>query len=296
MHRTSDGHLYARHTGDVSFETEGLTRKRVRDAASSHSDTGVTVSAKPRKSNDRKASKHSRHNDGGQVPTSLLIPANDDGTRKTPSLKAMTPGQRPYIRALQDAEMDVVIATGPAGTGKTYPAVVHAIKALQAGDIKKVIITRPMVASGGEELGVLPGGIIEKVAPWCIPVLDIFKEFYSVYQVEQMLKREEIEIAPLAIMRGRTLKNAVVIGDEMQNTTIGQMKMFLTRLGEGSRMIVTGDTEQFDEEQLRKATQTPRDEELVSGLNYLIDQIERQGCPDHWHLTEMDIRDVVRHR
>lgn len=229
------------------------------------------------------------------MPAHLKVPANDDGTQKTPFLKAQTPGQRPYIRDLKDDTKDIVIATGPAGTGKTYPAVLYAIQALQAGTVKKVIITRPMVASGGEELGILPGGIIEKVAPWCIPVLDIFKEFYSVYQVEQMLQRETIEIAPLAIMRGRTLKNAIIIGDEMQNTTIGQMKMFLTRIGEGSRMIVTGDTDQFDEEQLRKATQTPRDEEMVSGLHYLVDRLEGQ-IPDNFGLTEMTIRDVVRHK
>lgn len=230
------------------------------------------------------------------VPSHLKQPANDDGTHKTPFLKAQTPGQRPYIRDLKDPTKDIVIATGPAGTGKTYPAVLYAIQQLQGGHVKKVVITRPMVASGGEELGVLPGGIIEKVAPWCIPVLDIFKEFYSVYQVEQMLQREQIEIAPLAIMRGRTLKNAIVIGDEMQNTTIGQMKMFLTRIGEGSRMIVTGDIEQFDEEQLRKATMTDRDEPMVSGLHYLIDLIDEKGLPDDWSLTEMTIRDVVRHK
>ncbi|ARK07401.1 PhoH-like protein [Sphingobium phage Lacusarx] len=283
MHRASDGSIFSRSTGDVSY----------RDVAPLSQDTGAIV---PRKSNDRKAPKNAHRNSNTPIPAELMVPANDDGTPKAVTIKHLTPGQRPYIRALQDEEKDVVIATGPAGAGKTYPAVQTAIKGLREGRYKKVIITRPMVASGGEELGVLPGGIIEKVAPWCIPVLDVFKEYYSVYQVEQMLKREEIEIAPLAIMRGRTLKNAFVIGDEMQNTTIGQMKMFVTRLGENSRMVITGDTEQFDEEQLRKATGTPSHEEMVSGLHHLIGLLDAEGVPPEWSLTQMTLRDVVRHR
>ena len=230
------------------------------------------------------------------TPAKLKVPANDDGTPKTPNLRAQTPGQRPYIRDLRDPSKDIVIATGPAGTGKTYPAVLHAIQQLQAGEIRKIVVTRPMVASGGEELGALPGGIIEKVGPWCVPVLDVFKEFYSVYQVEQMLQREVIELVPLAIMRGRTLKNAIIIGDEMQNSTPGQMKMFLTRIGDNSRMILTGDVEQFDEEQLRRISNTPRGEPVVSGLVDLLDRLEWDGVPDNFGLTGMTERDVVRHK
>lgn len=262
---------------------------------------GTSVASASHRKNRTKDDQRQRPVRAGKIdlPASYTQPANDTLTKSTHReviLKAQTRGQRPYILALQDDTKDVVIATGPAGTGKTYPAVLKAIKLLQAGDITKVIITRPMVASGGEELGILPGGIIEKVGPWCIPILDIFKEFYSTYQVEQMLKSEVVEVAPLAIMRGRTLKKAFVIGDEMQNTTIGQMKMFVTRLGEGSRMVITGDTEQFDEEQLRKATGIERHEELVSGLADLVDRITDRGLPDDWSLTQMDIRDVVRHK
>lgn len=166
--------------------------------------------------------------------------------KPTPVLKAQTPGQKGYIRKLTQNHHDILLAIGPAGTGKTYSAVLDAIIKYRRGDCTKIIITRPMVGAGGEELGTLPGGVTEKVAPWCIPILDVFKEFYTTYEVEQMLNREEIEIAPLAIMRGRTLKNAIVIVDEAQNCTIEQMKMIMTRIGSGTHMVITGDIEQHD--------------------------------------------------
>lgn len=166
--------------------------------------------------------------------------------KPAPVLKAQTPGQKAYIRKLTQNHHDILFAVGPAGTGKTYAAVLDAIIKFRKGECTKIIITRPMVGAGGEDLGTLPGGVQEKVAPWCIPILDIFKEFYSKYEVDQMLDREEIEIAPLAIMRGRTLKNATVIADEAQNMTPEQMKMLMTRIGSGSRMIITGDIEQHD--------------------------------------------------
>lgn len=174
------------------------------------------------------------------------VAASRQPPKPVPVLKAQTPGQKGYIRKLTQNHHDILFAVGPAGTGKTYAAVLDAIIKFRRGDCTKIIITRPMVGAGGEELGTLPGGVMEKVAPWCIPLLDIFKEFYTKYEVEQMLDREEIEIAPLAIMRGRTLKNAIVIADEAQNCTIEQMKMLMTRIGSGSRMVITGDIEQHD--------------------------------------------------
>lgn len=183
--------------------------------------------------------------DASQLPASLL------GTSKNipkpePILKAQTPGQKGYIRKLTQNHHDILIATGPAGTGKTYAAVVDAIIKFRRGDTNKIVITRPMVGSSGEELGTLPGGINEKVAPWCIPLLDIFKEFYTKYDVERMLDTGEIEIAPLAIMRGRTFKHAIVIADEAQNCTVEQMKMLMTRIGDGTNLVITGDVEQHD--------------------------------------------------
>ena len=174
------------------------------------------------------------------------VAASRQPPKPTPVLKAQTPGQKGYIRKLTQNHHDILFAVGPAGTGKTYAAVLDAIIKFRKGECTKIIITRPMVGAGGEELGILPGGVTEKVAPWCIPLLDIFKEFYTKYEVEQMLDREEIEIAPLAIMRGRTLKNAIVIADEAQNCTIEQMKMLMTRIGSGSYMVITGDIEQHD--------------------------------------------------
>jgi phosphate starvation-inducible protein PhoH len=189
--------------------------------------------------------------DAATLPASLMgSSAKGRGpaaaAKPEPILKAQTPGQKGYIRKLTQNHHDILFVTGPAGTGKTYAAVLDAIIKFRRGDCTKIILTRPMVGAGGEELGILPGGITEKVAPWCIPLLDIFKEFYSKYEVEQMIDREDIEIAPLALMRGRTLKNAIVIADEAQNCTVEQMKMLMTRIGSGSYMVITGDVEQHD--------------------------------------------------
>lgn len=153
--------------------------------------------------------------------------------------------QEAYIEALNDAGKSIVFAMGPAGTGKTMLATQFAIQQMQDGLIRKIIITRPAV-SVDEQHGFLPGSLIDKLAPWVVPIMDVFKEVYPVKTVEKMLAEEVIEIAPLAYMRGRTMKNAIVIADEMQNATPAQMKMLLTRIGENSRMIVTGDLRQHD--------------------------------------------------
>lgn len=153
--------------------------------------------------------------------------------------------QEEYIETLLDESKYVVFAMGPAGCGKTLLATQFAIQALQSGDFTKVIITRPAV-SVDEQHGFLPGDLTAKMAPWVLPIMDVFKEHFSPAQVEKMLVDEVIEIAPLAYMRGRTFKNAIILFDEAQNATPNQMKMVLTRLGENSRMIVTGDLKQHD--------------------------------------------------
>lgn len=170
---------------------------------------------------------------------------NEDSRRKKVQLLPRNLAQEDYIDLLEDASKSIVFATGPAGTGKTLLATLFAIKQLQAGAIKKIILTRPAV-SVDEQHGFLPGTLLEKMAPWVIPITDVFKEHYSVAHLEKMLADEVVEVAPLAYMRGRTLKNAIVIFDEAQNATPSQMKMVLTRLGENSRMIVTGDMAQHD--------------------------------------------------
>lgn len=153
--------------------------------------------------------------------------------------------QETYVEALLDDGKSIVFAMGPAGCGKTLLATQYAIRGLQNGEFDKIIITRPAV-SVDEQHGFLPGGIVEKLSPWVAPILDVFKEHYHPKMVEKMLVDETILIAPLAYMRGRTFKNAIILADEMQNATPNQMKMVLTRIGEGSKMVVTGDLKQHD--------------------------------------------------
>jgi phosphate starvation-inducible PhoH-like protein len=162
--------------------------------------------------------------------------------RKRP-VRARTPGQDAYVRALR--RNTLVFGVGPAGTGKTWLAVAHAIALFERKEVDRIILSRPAVEAG-ERLGFLPGDMREKVDPYLRPIYDALFDLMDARIVERALQTGEIEIAPLAFMRGRTLANAVVILDEAQNTTSMQMKMFLTRLGENSRMIVTGDPSQVD--------------------------------------------------
>jgi len=163
-------------------------------------------------------------------------------TRKK-TIIARTPTQDAYMRALERSEM--VFGVGPAGTGKTYLAVAHAAQLLERGAVEKIILSRPAVEAG-ERLGFLPGDMKEKVDPYLRPLYDALYDMMPGDKVERAITAGVIEIAPLAFMRGRTLANAAVILDEAQNTTSMQMKMFLTRLGENSRMIITGDPSQID--------------------------------------------------
>jgi phosphate starvation-inducible PhoH-like protein len=171
-------------------------------------------------------------------------PAFDEvRTRKRGPVRARTAAQDTYLRALKTHEL--VFAEGPAGTGKTWLAVGHAISLLERGAVERLILSRPAVEAG-ERLGFLPGDMREKIDPYLRPVYDALHDFMDARMVERGLQTGMIEIAPLAFMRGRTLTNAVVLLDEAQNTTSMQMKMFLTRLGEGSRMIINGDPSQTD--------------------------------------------------
>ncbi len=162
---------------------------------------------------------------------------------KGKSIRIKTLGQRHYIHAIRNS--DLVFGIGPAGTGKTYLAVVMAVTALKNGQVKKIILTRPAVEAG-ESLGFLPGDLKEKVDPYLRPLYDALHDVLGLEHTVRMIERGTIEIAPLAYMRGRTLDDAFVILDEAQNTTTAQMKMFLTRLGFGSKMVITGDVTQVD--------------------------------------------------
>lgn len=153
--------------------------------------------------------------------------------------------QETYLELLKNPKKFIVFAIGPAGTGKTMLAVQMAIKHLKEGVISKIVVTRPAV-SVDEEHGFLPGTLNQKMEPWTRPIFDVFEEYYHPREIQEMLEDGVIEISPLAYMRGRTFKNAYIIADEMQNATPSQMKMLLTRIGENSRMVVTGDLNQAD--------------------------------------------------
>jgi phosphate starvation-inducible PhoH-like protein len=153
--------------------------------------------------------------------------------------------QEDYIELLNNPQKSIVFATGPAGTGKTMLAVKVGMQKLDRGEIDRIIVTRPAV-SVDEQHGFLPGTLEQKMAPWTRPIFDVFEEYWTPKQVEGLLENKEIEIAPLAYMRGRTFKNCWIVADEMQNATPEQMKMLLTRIGEGSKIVVTGDLAQHD--------------------------------------------------
>ena len=156
-----------------------------------------------------------------------------------------TPNQLTYLRKLQDARKCVYIVTGPAGTGKTALACRHASKLLKNRTVEKLVITKPAV-SVDEEHGYLPGTLRQKMTPWLLPIMDSLEENLEKTKVESLINQGKIEIAPIAYMRGRTFKNSFIIADEMQNSTPNQMKMVMTRLGEGSNIVITGDTDQND--------------------------------------------------
>lgn len=197
---------------------------------------------------------------------------------KGKAVRVKTFGQRQYVQAIQ--HHDVAFGIGPAGTGKTYLAVVMAVAALKKGTVDRIVLTRPAVEAG-ESLGFLPGDLKEKVDPYLRPIYDALHSILGAEHTERLMDRGVIEIAPLAYMRGRTLDNAFVILDEAQNATNMQMKMFLTRLGFGSKMIVNGDISQID---LPKHATSG----LVTAQKILqnIDQIE---------FVTFSAKDVVRH-
>lgn len=190
--------------------------------------------------------------------------------------------QETYIDLLTDPEKLIIFATGPAGTGKTMLAVQAALKAYREGACERIVVTRPAVGVDDEEHGFLPGDLNEKMAPWTRPIFDIIGEYYRQSDIVRMLDENQIEISPLAYMRGRTFKNSWIIADEMQNATPSQMKMLLTRLGEGSKMIVTGDTRQADRREddnglldFQRLVENYRNCKYVSGIEFDHRDIQR---------------------
>jgi phosphate starvation-inducible PhoH-like protein len=192
-----------------------------------------------------------------------------------------TANQAEYVKYLNIDESKIIISTGPAGCGKTLFACQKAITQMKSEEIGKIIITRPVV-SVDEEIGFLPGNIIKKMDPWTKPIFDIFLEYYSKSELDLMLINGKIEICPLAFMRGRTFKHAFIIADEMQNSSPNQMKMLTTRLGDNSRMVITGDLHQTD---ILKE----------NGLCDLVNKLEKFNQPmDTIKLIKLDSQDIER--
>ena len=209
--------------------------------------------------------------------------------KKEPQVSAKNDAQCEYNQALYDTKVPMVFGIGPAGTGKTMLACSAAISELNNGLRKKIIMTRPVV-SVEEDIGYLPGTLEEKMDPWIRPIMDIFSEHFTQNQMQFMIKEKTIEICPLAYMRGRTFKDAFIIADEMQNSTVNQMKMLLTRVGEGSRMVITGDLKQHD----RKYED--------NGLKDIYDRISEQDLErircikfDHSHIERSPIVKDILH-
>lgn len=200
----------------------------------------------------------------------------DNALPKAPSLTAKTPRQDEYIKALR--KYPQVIVTGVAGTGKTYIASVHAASQYIKGGVNKIVLTRPNVASG-RSLGHFPGTLEEKMAPWTIPFTDVIKEVLGKDVYDCAMKNGNIDIVPFEVMRGRTFKDAIVILDEAQNCSLHELKMFLTRIGDGSQVVLNGDIKQSD---LR----------AESGLKTLLNIIKKQDIPVP--TIEFTVEDIVR--
>jgi phosphate starvation-inducible PhoH-like protein len=165
---------------------------------------------------------------------------------KLPSIQPVGELQNKYCKMLHNASLPVVVVTGSAGTWKTLMACDHFVRGFQSGNITKLVLTRPFVSVDGEDIGFLPGTIQKKMEPWTQPVFDILSRYFSVSQLELMIQNRVVEIVPLGFMRGRTFHDTFIIADEMQNSSPSQMLMLLTRLGERSKIVVTGDLNQSD--------------------------------------------------
>jgi len=228
-------------------------------------------------SRQRAAKKQQRFNDN-VINFQEYVPTKKNQVKIIPRNRA----QESYFLKLQDPTKTMIFAVGPAGTGKTLLATQTAIKLLKAKEIEKIIVTRPAV-SVDEQHGFLPGTLEKKMEPWTRPIFDVFAEYYFAKEIQNMLLEGIIEVSPLAYMRGRTFKNSFILADEMQNATPNQMKMLLTRIGENSRMVITGDLKQADRLE---------DNGLIEFINRLKDS---KGNLKHVDIVNFGQKDIERH-
>jgi phosphate starvation-inducible protein PhoH and related proteins len=252
-------------------KTGALRKKEPRFTMNNFSDydDSRTFYIKERKTNDNTVINFNQHQNQRNKKAIELVPKSIN--------------QETYILALTDPSIDVVVASGPAGTGKTYLAVLAALQSLRDRSCDKIVITRPAVSVDNEQHGFLPGDLNQKMEPWVKPIYDVINEFYSTKELQYMIEEGIIEIAPLGFCRGRTFKNSWIIVDESQNAIPGQLKMLLTRIGEGSKIIITGDTEQTD----RKAPE--------NGLLDLVSRFSHYPVPG-MTACAFDKRDIRRHK
>jgi phosphate starvation-inducible PhoH-like protein len=232
----------------------------------------------------QRAVKSQRHNSTTpHQENTIRFEQSKPAKQKTIEIVPRTRNQERLVMALQSSDQHIVVTAGPAGTGKTYLAMLAAVKAFRAGEVDRIVLTRPAVGVEDEKHGFLPGDLNQKMDPWVRPLTDILREYYRTQDIADMIQDQQIEIAPLAFMRGRTFKSAYIIADEMQNATPNQCKMLMTRIGEGSKIVITGDVEQADRNR---------------GNNGLIDLCSRlqEGGVKGIAVCHLDNRDIQRHR
>ncbi|MEZ6131934.1 MAG: PhoH family protein [Planctomycetaceae bacterium] len=280
--RISGEDLQVDHCEDVLRLWRGILRDKLELL---ESDVVRTLDSHP-EGNDLETDVYRQRENGNGIHTPTPVEARNRDMRaartsrdKVSSIVAKTPGQADYLKAME--KNPLVFCDGPAGCGKTYLAVATALRALREEEVRKIVLVRPAVEAG-EKLGFLPGDMFAKVNPFVRPLLDAMNDMLDFEQVRRLLANDVIEIAPLAFMRGRTLNDTFMILDEGQNTTITQMKMFLTRMGTHSRIVVTGD-----------ATQDDLPKGLQSGLN---DGIRRLSGINGVAIVRLTGQDIVRHR